>query len=315
MTLDVILDEIKKAEKIVIITHDLPDGDAMGSTLAMRLVIKSLGKEADIIIPQYSKCFEFLPGAEQIKKESDITKYDLAISLDCGDSKILKGYKAYFENAKKKIVIDHHGSNTMYGDINFINPVAPACCQILIGMFEYFGIEITKEIGTCIMTGLITDTCGFAVNSTSETFEFTADIIRKGVNIAEIFRRTLHTKNKANFELTKIAYDRMQFLENGKVAFTYITSEDENKVGAVPGDHEGLVEIGKSVENIEVSILLHEVKDKGFKISLRSLDYVNVADIAIMFGGGGHIKAAGAFVKGTPEVIKEKVLKEVRKQL
>lgn len=315
MTLDTILEEIKKSEKIVILTHEGPDGDAMGSSLGFAFALESLGKNVDVIIPEYSKTFSFMPGIDKIKEKSEIEKYDLAIALDCADSKILNGYSKYFENATMKLVVDHHGSNTMYGDINFVDPVAPACCQILIGMFEYFGIKLTKEMATCIMTGIITDTGGFSYNATSETFEFAAEILRLGVNISKIFRKALYTKNKANFELNKRAMDRMEFLEDGKVAFTYITAEDEEEVNATKGDHEGIVDVGKNIENVEVSIFLHEVKGKGFKISLRSLEYVNVANIAIMFGGGGHYKAAGAYSSGSPEQIKEKVLKEVKKQL
>ena len=202
----------------------------------------------------------------------------------------------------------------MYGDINFINPDAPACSQILIGMFQYFNINLNKNMATCIMTGIITDTGGFCHNATSETFEFASDILRLGVNISEIFRKSLHTKNKANFELTRIASDRIEFLEEGKVTFTYITLEDQAEVGAVQGDHEGIVDIGKSIENVEVSIFLHEVKDKGFKVSLRSLEYVDVSKVALMLGGGGHKKAAGAYVKGTPEQIKIKVLNQLNRK-
>ena len=144
MTLDAILEEIKKADKIVILTHETPDGDAVGSSLAMMHAVKSLGKEPDVIIPEYSDCFSFLPGIPEIEEESDVEKYDLAIALDTADSKILKGYEKYFEKAKKKIVIDHHGSNKMYGDINFVNPAAPACCEILVGMFDYLNIEIGR---------------------------------------------------------------------------------------------------------------------------------------------------------------------------
>ena len=200
MTLDNILEEIKKAEKIVILTHENPDGDAIGSSLAMDLAIKQLGKNPDVIIPEYSRLFEFLPGSEDIKKESDIQKYDLAISIDCTDLKRLKCGDKYFANAKSKIVIDHHGTNKMFGDFNFVNPVSPACCEILIGMFEYFGIEITKEIGSCIVTGIITDTGGFRYSGvTAETFEFTAELLRKGVNVSEIYKRVLDTKTRANF--------------------------------------------------------------------------------------------------------------------
>ena len=250
-----------------------------------------------------------------MKKSTEVERYDLAIALDCADIKILKGYAKYFERAKTKIVIDHHSSNIMYGDINFVNPVAPACAQVLIGMFSYFGINMTKDMATAIMTGIITDTGGFSYGATTETFEFAAEILSLGVNISEIFRRALHTKNKANFELTKRAMDRLEFFEDGKVAFTYITNEDQDEVHAVQGDHEGIVDVGKNIDDVEVSIFLHEVKGKGYKISLRSLEYVDVASIAIMLGGGGHLRAAGAYGKGTVEQIRDKVLKEVRKQL
>lgn len=317
MTLDNIIEEIKKAESIVILTHEIPDGDAVGSSLAMMHAVKGLGKKVDVIIPEYSSCFDFLPGISEIKKESSVEKYDLAIALDCADGKILSGYSKYFEKAKCKIVIDHHSSNKMYGDINFVNPVSPACCEVLIGMFDYFGIEISKEIGTCIITGIVTDTGGFNYNVTPETFDFAAMLLRKGIKISEVYRRTLRTKTKANFELSRLANSRLEFLEDGKVAFTYITAEDEAKVGAKTGDHEGLVENGRDIEGVEVSIFLHQLANKpnGFKVSFRSTEYVNVSDICIMFGGGGHPKAAGAFLVGTVEQIKEKVLIEVRKQL
>ncbi len=316
MTLDEILKEIKVAKKIVILTHESPDGDAIGSSLAMKLVLKKLEKDADVIIPEYSRLFNFLPGIDQIKKESDIKNYDLAISLDCADLKRL-AQKEYFENAKRTIVIDHHGSNHMYGDLNYVNPVSPACCEILVGVFEYFQMDITKEIGICLMTGIITDTGGFRhIGITPETFEFTAELIRKGVNIPDIYKKTLRTKTKANFLLTKKVMDRMEILEDGKVTFTYITMRDEEEVGAEPGDHEGLVDIGRDIEGVEVSIFIRQNKEEnGYKVSLRSGNHVNVSDVCLMFGGGGHQRAAGGFIQGTVEQVKERILKEVRKAL
>jgi len=205
----------------------------------------------------------------------------------------------------------------MYGDINFVNPVAPACCEILIGMFDYFGIELTKEIGTCIITGIITDTGGFDYNTNAETFDFAAMLLRKGINISEVYRRVLKTKTRPNFELRKLAENRLEFLEDGKVTFSYITLEDEKNVNAKTGDHEGLVENGRDIEGVEVSIFLHEKEGKsnGFKVSLRSTEYVNVSDVCLMFGGGGHARAAGAFLNGTIEQIKEKIMVEIKKQL
>lgn len=314
-TLDNILEEINKANSIVILTHENPDGDAVGTALALYNALKQYGKNPDIIIPEYSKVFEFLPGIDDIKKESNVEKYDLAISVDCATIKMLNGFANYFESAKMKIVIDHHGTNTMYGDINFVNPVAPACAQILITILEYFGMEITKDIGSCILTGIITDTGGFKYSGvTAETFEFVAWLLNKGVNVSKIYRQVLQVKTKANFELHRIASDRIEFLEDGKIAFTYITEEDEQKVGAQNGDHEGIVEVGRDVEGVEVSIFVRQT-DKGCKVSLRSNDYVNVSDVCLMFGGGGHQKAAGALIQGSIEQVKEKLLYQVKSYL
>ena len=223
----------------------------------------------------------------------------------------------YFENAKKTVVIDHHGSNTMYGDINFVNPVSPACCEILAGMFEYFDINIDTEIGSCILTGIITDSGGFKYSSvTPETFEFTAELLRKGINVSEIYERVLETRTRANFELLKRSMDRLELLENGKVAFTYITKKDEEEVNAEPGDHEGIVEAGRSIEGVEVSVFIRQRENENtYKISMRSTGNINVSDICYLFGGGGHPKAAGALIQGTIEQVKEQVLKEIRKVL
>lgn len=314
-TLDNILEEINKANSIVILTHENPDGDAIGTALALYNALKQYGKNPDVIIPEYAKIFEFLPGTSEIKKESDIEKYDLAISVDCATIKMLNGFAKYFENAKVKVVIDHHGTNTMFGDINFVNPDAPACSQIMLVILEHFNIEITKDIGSCIVTGIITDTGGFKYSGvTAETFEFVAWLLNKGVNVSKIYRQVLQVKTKANFELHRIASDRIEFLEDGKVAYTYITEEDEKSVGAQNGDHEGIVEIGRDIEGVEVSIFIRQT-EKGCKVSLRSNEYVNVSDVCLMFGGGGHPKAAGALIQGTVEQVKEKLLYQVKSYL
>lgn len=279
--------------------------------------MKNIGKKPDVIIPEYAEIFEFLPGTKDIKAISNVKNYDLAISLDCATFKRLMGNE-YFENAKRTIVIDHHGSNNMYGDFNYVNPVSPACCEILAGIFDYYNIDITKEIGTCLLTGIITDTGGFKYPATTaETFEFTADLLRKGVNVSDIYKRVLQTVSRAHFELAKRVMDRMEILENGKVTFSYIDKKDEEEVGAKPGDHEGLVEIGRDIDGVEVAIFIRQKEDgsEEYKASLRSSDYVNVSDVCIMFGGGGHPRAAGATIKGTVTEVKEKLLKEIKKVL
>lgn len=317
MTLDDIKEQIIRAKTIVILTHESPDGDAIGSSMAVYLALKSAGKQADVIIPQMPNTFKFLPCIDEVKTESNVEKYDLAIALDCADIKRLNGFSNYFENAKKTVVIDHHSANTMFGHYNFVNPVAPACAQILFPIFEYYGIEITREIGMCLITGIITDTGGFKYsNVTAETFDFAAGLLEKGVNISDIYERVMQTVTLSRFNLTKIAVERLELLADGKIAFTYITMEDEKKVNAQYGDHEGIVEQGRSIEGVEVSVFFRETEG-GFKASLRANNNsnMNVSDVCMLFGGGGHIRAAGCLMPFSLEVAKEKMIEEIMRHM
>lgn len=315
MTLDNIKEEIINSKNIVILTHEVPDGDAIGSSLALYIGLKQLGKDVDVVIPKYSTTYEFLPFANEIKKEGRNENYDLAIALDCGDLKRLNGWANYFENANSKIEIDHHEVNTMFADYNYVNPSAPACCQILITVLKFLGVEITKEIGTCLLTGIITDTGGFQYQNVKvETFEFAAELLGKGISVSDIYKRTMQTISREKFELRKVAMNRIELVEDGKIAFTYVTLEDQEKV--MSEDHDGIVDIGRSIEGVEISIFLRESGENMYKISMRSNDYVNVSDICLLFNGGGHKRAAGGTISNLPfEKAKEKIISECAKYL
>lgn len=313
--LDEILKSINKAESIVLVVHENPDGDAIGSGLALYLALKKLNKNVELIVPNYSRVFSVMPHIDEVRSEGSVEAFDLAIAVDTAAIKLLNGWAKYFENAKETIVIDHHGSNTMFADINLVDPISPACCQTLYEIFRYYKWEIDKDIGICLMTGIITDSGGFQYSYVSkETFKVVSDLLDIGVNIPQIYKQMLSTNTRTSFELRKIAMDRMEFLEDGKVAFTYITDQDQETINAEIGDYEGIVNEGRNIEGVEVSIFLHE-QDGVFKASLRSNDYVNVSDVCLMFGGGGHPRAAGARFYGNPQEIKEKILKEIKHQL
>lgn len=317
MTLDNILEEIKKAQTIVVLAHESPDGDAIASSLSVMHMLEQLGKKVDVVIPEYPIDFNFLPGAEKILAKGKEEPYELAISVDCTDLRRLAGGKEYFEPAKKTIQIDHHSVNSMFADLNYVDPVAPACCQVLIAMFEYYEIEITKELATCILTGIVTDTGGFQWGGvTPETFEFAAELVRKGAKLKEICRIALRKKSKAHCELEKLIYNRLEFLEDGKIAIAYLTLDDYKTLNAKIGDDEGLVEMLRDIEDVEVAVLLKEKEGtNGFKGSLRSHETVNVSDICMLLGGGGHRGAAGCFVSGTLEQAKAKVINAVKQGL
>lgn len=311
MTLDEILKEIQNAESFVILSHESPDGDAIGSSLGMCLALQNMGKKAEVIMKEYPANFNFLPGIENIKTEGSMEEYDVAIVVDCPELKRVNSiFHKYFENAKVKIEFDHHGKNAMFADYNIVDQVSPACAQILVSSFEYLNIEITKDIATCLLTGIITDTGGFKNSGiTTETFEFAGWALSKGVNVSNIYRQSMMIITPSKFEMQKMAMDRLEFFADGKIAFTYITKEDDEKVGMEPGDHDGIVEIGRNIKSVEISIFLHE-KEKGFKASLRSNDYVDVSEICMLFGGGGHVKAAGATINMNLQEAKKAILQE-----
>lgn len=307
---DSILVQIEKAESVVVLSHINPDGDAIGSMLAVYAMLKKMGKDVDMIMSQHSKVFDFLPFVDEIKKEGR-DKYDLAIAVDTAEPERLNWYSSYFESAKSTIVIDHHISNIAYADINYVDSEAPACAQILISLFKHFNIEISKEIATCLITGIITDTGGFRYPATtSETFEFASEALRKGVDISMIYKHLFGTRTRASFELTRKAMERLEFFENGKIAFTYITIDEQKEAESNSGDYEGIVNIGRNVEGVEVSVFARETS-KGFKISIRSNSYVDVSKICEQFGGGGHFYAAGCIFNSTIEHVKSEVLNQI----
>lgn len=316
MTLDNILEEINKANTIVLMAHENPDGDAIGSCLAFALALKQLNKEPDVLIKEYAACYSFLPGIDMIKSTTDVEKYDLAICLDCPEiTRVEEEYIDYYTNARVKVQFDHHARNNMFGDYNIVDQSSPAVCQILASSFEYMRIDLTKDIITNLIAGIITDTGGFRhSNTNADAFDFASFALTKGVNIEKIYRATLTTVTRAKFELQKLAMDRMKFFANGKIAFTYETFDDDKKLNVLSGDNEGIVEIGRTIEGVEVSIFLYEKKD-GFKASLRSNEYVDVSEICMTFGGGGHLKAAAVTLDMPFEEAKNAIINETIKYI
>lgn len=315
MILEAIKEALDNARSVVIFAHENPDGDAVGSALAFYKFVKDLGKDVDVIIPNFPKIYQYLPWIDEIKTEVSREKYDVAVALDCGDIKRLDDPAETFNKSEMRINIDHHTSNGMFGDLNYVDPIAPAVSQIVTKMFQYYNYDMDIDVGTCLITGIITDTGGFQYESvTSETFMIASEFLESGVNIAKVYKKAMNTISMEKFEARKLAQDRLEFIENGQIAYTYMTKEDMERLHIVPADLEGIVENGRDIEGVEISIFIYET-DKGFKGSLRSNEYVNVADICLLFNGGGHIRAAGCTMQYPLEECKEKLISEAKKFL
>ena len=313
--LDNIIEVINKARKIGIFTHVNPDGDALGSSMALYLGLKQLHKEVDVITDEYSKCFDFLSCLGEIKKEGS-KDYDLCIALDCATKGRLYDPNNSFDASMTNACIDHHASNTFFANYNYIEDKSPAAAKTLIKVLKGLNISISKDIGECLMAGIITDTGGFRYDTVDdETFEFAARMLDLGVNISDIYYRTFDIKTKTQFKLSALASERLKFYSNGQIAVTYLTKEDFTKYKATTGDHEGIVNIGRNIEGVEVSIFLREDEEDTYKVSLRSNNYVNVSEIAEVFDGGGHDKAAGLTIEDKLDLAIKKLVKETSKRL
>lgn len=304
---------IQESKSILVLTHKSPDGDAIGSSLAMYHYLKSINKDVDMVILDIPRVFQFLPSIDKAVENTSRT-YDLGIVLDCPSREMLGQKEELFKRCKTTVVIDHHVSNTGYGDVNYVHGTVSSCCQVVYYLFKEEKVGITKEMGEAIIAGAITDTIGFSTNSVdSDTFKMAADIMDLGVMIHSIYNRVMHTKSMPRYNLMKIAMERLEFLCDGKIAFTYVLEDDFQKTGAVYGEHEGIVDIGRNIEGVLVSAFIRE--SGGWLISLRSTGKIDVQKIAHAFGGGGHVMASGATMQGSLEETKKKLIDEIKKAI
>lgn len=313
--LESIKEKIDESNSIVILTHEHPDGDAVGSSLAFMHALKKIGKNVDVIIPGVHQMYSVLPGFEKIKEScNEDFNYDLCIALDSSDLERLHVCRNIFEKTKNTIVVDHHITNQNFGDVNYVNAVASSTCQNLLVVFAYMDIAISKDIASCIYAGILTDTGGFRYNVQTETFEFVSMLLETGIDNAKIYRNLFDLTTLPRTKLLGRALERLEVLCDGKVAFAYITKQDEEECGTTDGDQEGIVNYGRNIEGVEVSIFVRELEDKR-KVSLRSNEYLDVSLIATKYGGGGHMKAAGIGTDMSLELIKQTLIAEVEKQL
>ena len=309
-----IFELINKHNNILVLTHESPDGDAIGSAMATYYMLKSMNKVVDIVIPEIPETFLFMNDIDKVLADGN-KEYDLAIVLDCATKERIGQTNDEFSRCKESIVIDHHMSNVPFGTLNHVEPNTPACCQVLYYLFKKWNVKITKEIGEALLSGMLTDTSGFRNNDTNkETFLMAAELSDMGIDIHKIYYLVLSKKSMAQYLLMKMTLDRLELLEDGKIAFSYISEEDMANVGAKMGDHEGLVDLGRNVGGVEVSVFMRETTD-CYRISLRSNGKVNVNTVAQKFGGGGHNMAAGIKTTGKFKETKENIINAIKEEL
>ena len=295
-----------------------PDGDNIGSSLALCLALQKLGKKAVFVMDDnIPELYRFLKGAREVEKSASFTEldFDLVIALDCGDIERL-GKVAQLIGKTKLVNIDHHISNTKFGEINLVEENASATAEIIYKLMKFMGIFIDKDIADCIYTGIVTDTGMFQYSNTSEeTHSIAAELIIAGVSPSDIFNKVYQNSPKEKVLLLREALKSLEFFNNDMVSCISITKAQVDSIADEDIDTEGIVNLGRDIFGVEAAIFLKQKELNIIKVSLRSKSYVDVSVIAKDFGGGGHIRAAGCTINDSLESAQQQILLAIQKQI
>nr|WP_300004563.1 bifunctional oligoribonuclease/PAP phosphatase NrnA [Tissierella sp.] len=309
---------IKKSKTILIASHINPDGDNIGSSLALALALKS--KEHNIwvlksdIVPEK---FSFLPGIELIEEyDPKNGEIDLFIALDCGDEDRLGDNKSLLEVAKNTINIDHHISNTNFADVNIVDDKAAATGELVYYFIKQMNLEISKDVATNLYTAISTDTGSFKFESvTGDTHRIIADLLDYNIDKNHI---NLNLYENMSFTQMKLFIKSLATLEtfNGaEIGFIKVTQEMLKETGATFEDAEGIISFVRKIATVEAACILKELDKANIKVSLRTKTNLDASKICKAFNGGGHKRAAGCTIYKTIDEAQELVLKEIQKEL
>ena len=311
---------IEKSDNIIVFSHVNPDGDTLGSNLAISLMIeKYFNKKVDsVYVGNLPVLYSYLPNFDRFKNITEIDSksvYDLAIAVDVASKDRMVFGTVIYENAKNTVNIDHHKTNIGYGKLNIIDGNAACVGSILYKIFKEWNFEITKDVARCIYSSLMTDTGGFKYeNTTPETFILASELVKMGVSPTQEYRACYETKPQSMVQFQAYVVSNTIFYNEGRIAFSKITRSDMSKFNATDDYTEGIVEILRTVKTVEIAAILKETKEGYTKVSLRS-KVVDLTPIVIDFGGGGHSFAAGCTIKKPIAIAFDKLLKRVQSEL
>lgn len=303
------VDAIRSAQTILVVAHISPDGDAIGSLLGLTESLKQIGKivtgALDDGVPDY---LSFIPNSDTIVSEIAEDEFDLLIVTDCGDMQRAGqvGTDGQ-EYSQKTINIDHHPTNPHFGDINLVIPTAVSATEIVFDLLSLMEYDMSDDVAYALLVGLVTDTLGFRVSSTTaRTLEIAQTLMQKNAPLAEIMARTLNSHAYAEIELWKSAFSTVQ-LDDGLISAT-ITINDVKQAGLDKMTDGGLVSHLVNVDEAYVSVVFKEQPENKVEVSFRSKVGFDVGTLARDLGGGGHTQASGCTIVGPLEDIRARVL-------
>lgn len=310
---------IKNAKTVAVCCHVRPDGDAVGSASALCLALANAGKQAYFLCeeqPPERLCI--FPATRSSKQQLpiDLKKLDLFITVDCADVARLGAFGTQFCAFKGDTLnIDHHISNPKFAKYNYVLPDATATCEILPEILEACWFEITKDISDLLAMGLLTDSGNFSHRDVSaKTFTVASKLKACGADICDIGYEMFTRQTKARAILYAKVLGGMRFALDDKLAFITVTQKDFEETGTDKSQTEGFVDFALSIDGVEVSVALMEVRKNQYKVSLRS-KRVNVNAVAEKFGGGGHVLASGCMINAEYEEVVERLTHAVYQQL
>jgi len=306
---------LREHQRFAVLSHVRPDGDALGSQLALALSLKQLGKEVrvwneDGMLEKYS----FLPRAELLTKPPSTSEVvDVAIALDTAIQNRLGTALAAVRSAKIWVNIDHHLSNPCYGDVVYVDPVAPATAEIVFRLIKSQGLPFNHDIAENLYAAISTDTGSFQYPQTSaHTFEIAAELIRAGLDVGRLSQQLYENYPRRRLELLRELLRTMRFEHGGRIASFSLSARTATELGVLPEDNEGLIDHLRAIRGVIVAVFFEELAEGKVRVSMRSKsDAVDVCAICQKFGGGGHTLAAGARVRGTLAEVEKRVLEEI----
>lgn len=314
--IDLFKENINKYENICLTAHVNPDGDSIGSTLALAKFIKNeMNKDVNVVISdEISSTFKFLPGISDIKKEID--NIDLLITLDSADMGRLALDKSLVENAKCIINIDHHVTNTRFGDINFVDGKSSSTGEVLYEMMEILKGEISKDIATCLYVAISTDTGSFKyTNTTSRTHYIASKLLEKDIDLETINIELYQNRSIEKTRLLMEGVKNLTLLENDTVGIVAIDKDILEECNATIQDTNMIVDFIRGIDTVNLACLIRPIDENSSKASLRSKKNIDVSEIVSVFGGGGHAKAAGCTINSNVAEAKEKMTEEILRYL
>lgn len=305
---------IKKHDNFLVAAHINPDGDALGSAYALCRILHNLGKKARVVLlaePPEKYDFDEFKGLYSIFDEKEPPVFGAAIAVDCATKERLGPLKEIFA-ALPNANIDHHISNTNYAMVNCVRS-APATGEMIYELISLLGVPLDEVTAKAVYIAIASDTGNFTFSNTRESsFGICCELAKSGLDIPRTADRLFNVRSLGATKLIERYIASMRLHHEGKLCVSTVLLEDLADTGAVVEDCEGLINYARDIEGVEVSILIRQMKGSIYKLSFRSKEYADVSDFASRFGGGGHVRAAGARTEGNIHNITEMLIKMSR---